>query len=175
MELCDNCIQVLTNNLSQEAIDTLNKISLFKELSERELTRKLALKHNHVKKLLYELESKLLINYKSYGRTKAYHLTDNGSKLLDLKEKRVVEELGLNKEQEKEVDNQQNNNYSNDDDNDQQVENLEEETNELDNKMKKEEKQEEDNHKKDKSEDENNDPKNQESEDGTENLIWDFE
>ena len=110
MSLCDTCITVLKNDLSEEAIQILNKIELFNELSERDIVRKLSLNHKHVKKLLYELEVKLLLNYDSYGRTKAYHLTENGSRLLRLEEDETELEIDLKTEQEETVVNDTSNN-----------------------------------------------------------------
>ncbi|MGM0502085.1 MAG: hypothetical protein ACQERJ_06115 [Bacillota bacterium] len=103
MQLCDKCIEVLTSSLSQEAIKILNKVDLFNELSERELARKLTLNHNHVKKLLYQLEAKLLLDYKTYGRTKAYRLTENGSRSLDIEQQTErIEEIKKTNEETKE-------------------------------------------------------------------------
>ena len=108
MSLCDNCITVLKDDLSEEAIQILNKIELFNELSERDLVRKLSLNHKHVKKLLYELEVKLLLTYESYGRTKAYHLTKNGSRLLRLEEDETEIEVDFRPETEDEIINSNN-------------------------------------------------------------------
>jgi predicted transcriptional regulator len=89
VRLCDDCIKVLSDDLSQEAIDLLSKVALFNKLSERELVRKLSLNHNHIKKLVYELEAKHFLNSKQHGRTNVYLLTENGTRSLKFEEEEM--------------------------------------------------------------------------------------
>ena len=188
MKLCDDCIKILKNDLSEEAIAILNKVELFNELSERDLVRKLSLNHKHLKKLLYELEVKLFLTYESYGRTKAYHLTENGSRLLRLEENNAEVDLGFKREDSDEANKNFKEDNINKEDQTEENENLAEvkdEDSELtENKVKAENKEtEEEVDEKELAEEEQNQQQSKDEEKELEelssnkeknNLIWDF-
>ena len=162
MELCDDCIKILLNDLPEEAIAVLNKIELFNELSERDLVRKLSLHHKLLKQILYELEAKLLLSYKSYGKNKAYQLTKNGTRLLRLENKEAEVNLDLTKRET--ADELSKKKIKPD-------EKKEKETEE--NKIKDGEQNEEDKLN-DKEKDDLEDEKENEFDEAKENLVWDF-
>lgn len=192
MEMCDDCLRILEEDLSQEAIAILNKVELFNELSERDLVRKLSLNPKHLKKLLYELEAKLFLTYDSYGRTKAYHLTENGSRLLRLKKDKREVDVGLKvkngSNDEQDNNNEQDNDNEPDNDNGlrgeekQEVKKIKEKMDKedsLEQKDKEEEKKMKDTVTQKKNEEEqkkdNQEQKREQPSDSkSENLVWDF-
>ena len=196
MTICDDCLRILEEDLSQEAIAVLNKVELFNELSERDLVRKLSLNPKHLKKLLYELEAKLFLTYDSYGRTKAYHLTENGSRLLRLKKGKRAVDMGLKVENsansEQDSNNEQDNDNSLEEEKKQKVKEIKEEMDREDDleqrdkeeekkvketvtQKKSEEEQKKDNQEQKKdNQEQNQDDKEQSADSKSENLVWDF-
>ncbi|WP_018249644.1 hypothetical protein [Orenia marismortui] len=88
MKLCDDCINILSSELSQRSIDTLNKsLNLFtsgEPITAKEIWQVAKISKYHMEEVLNELEENMFIKSSQAGRRVFYELTENGKRLLEL-------------------------------------------------------------------------------------------
>ncbi|WP_408956290.1 hypothetical protein [Natroniella sp. ANB-PHB2] len=105
MKLCDDCIESLATELSNQAKAIFeNVFPILKQgkgLTKREIGRLARLNRSATNYLLRELESSLVIAYQFHGRNRVYYLTETGKRLLELEEKNAIKEDESNQVQSK--------------------------------------------------------------------------
>ncbi|MFW6377095.1 MAG: hypothetical protein ACOCZ5_00480 [bacterium] len=84
MMLCDDCILIIADSLSREAVEVLEVILREQGLNRTEIEERTGFSYAYTGKGLDELRYKFLINYETVGRSRCYGLTRIGYRLAEL-------------------------------------------------------------------------------------------